>query len=329
MTIQKSKSIKDKGIALCHESQGFSANMRPVSLLMKSDLKPEQITEDVIKALQQVTVTMSFEEFLRKFFHMWSGDAELLAKLLGFETELENEAAENPDDDWLQAWNAENQAWLEERMEVISIAKSANNGEELDLVKQYELLKLQQLFEKGANELGLTFDESETEDLQETGVVKTVGNEPTVDTSKEENKETSVSDTINKSQEVLDLEKKLADMTAQVAKADEIIKAAAEVEKKTALTKAQSFTFASEADHGMLADLIIEKANSQVVALLEKAQARISELETEVETVKKEFGTTEHGQDGEPTVADLDKSAEEILKENVAKAIAKAKVTQA
>lgn len=329
MTIAKAKAIKEKGIALCHESQGFSANLRPVSLLMKSDLKPEQITEDVIKVLQQVTVSMSFEEFLRKFFYMWSDDAELLTKLLGFETELENEAAENPDDEWVQAWNAQHQEWLEGRMEAISIAKSAQSGEEIDLVKQYELLKLQQLFEKGVSELGLSFTEGESQDLQVTGVVKTVGNEPAVDTSKEENKETSVSDTINKSQEVLDLEKKLADMTAQVAKADEIIKAAAEVEKNAALTKAKGFTFAADADHAALADFIIEKANAPVVALLEKAQARISELETEVETVKKEFGTTEHGQDGEAVVDDLNKSAEDILKENVAKAIAKARATQA
>lgn len=329
MTIAKAKAIKEKGIALCHESQGFSANLRPVSLLMKTDLQPEQITEDVIKVLQQVTVSMSFEEFLRKFFYMWSDDAELLTKLLGFETELENEAAENPDDEWVQAWNAQHQEWLEERMESISIAKSAHSGEEIDLVKQYELLKLQQLFEKGVSELGLSFTEGESEDLQATGVVKTAGTEPVVDTSKVENKETSVSDTINKSQEVLDLEKKLADMTAQVAKADEIIKAAAQVEKNAALTKAKGFTFAAEADHVALADFIIEKANAPVVALLEKAQARISELETEVETVKKEFGTTEHGQDGKAVVDDLNKSAEDILKENVAKAIEKARATQA
>lgn len=331
MTIVKSKSIKDKGIALCHESQGFSANLRPVSLLMKSDLEPEQITEDVIKALQQVTVTMSFEEFLRKFFYMWSDDAELLARLLGFETELQNEAAENPDDEWVQAWNAQHQEWLEERMESISIAKSANSGEKIDLVKQYELLKLQQLFEKGVNELGITFNEGETKDLQETGVVKTAGNKPVVDTSKE-NKETSVSDIVTdvtKSEAYLDLVKQLEAEKAKSAQAEQIIKAAAEVEKKTALTKAQGFSFAAEADHAALADFIIEKANAPVVALLEKAQARISELETEVETVKKEFGKAEHGQDGEPAVDDLNQSAEEILKANVAKALAKAKAAQA
>ncbi|AGZ17545.1 hypothetical protein X824_gp071 [Escherichia phage 4MG] len=327
MTIAKAKAIKEKGIALCHESQGFSANLRPVSLLMKSDLKPEQITEDVIKALQQVTVSMSFEEFLRRFFYMWSDDAELLTKLLGFETELENEAAENPDDEWVQAWNAQHQEWLEERMESISIAKAANSGEEIDLVKQYELLKLQQLFEKGVSELGLTFTEGESKDLQVTGVVKEAGTDPVIDTSKE-NKETSVSDNVTdvtKSQEYLDLVKQLEDAKAKAAQADEIIKAAVEVEKNAALTKAKGFTFATDADHSALADFIIEKANAPVVALLEKAQARISELETEVETVKKEFSTAEHGSGAEAPVDDINKSAEDILKANIEKAKARAR----
>lgn len=33
---QKGRAIKSRGIALCHEDQGFSANGRPVSLLTKS-----------------------------------------------------------------------------------------------------------------------------------------------------------------------------------------------------------------------------------------------------------------------------------------------------
>lgn len=35
-TAQRGKRIKDKGIALCHQSQGYSANLRPDSLLMKA-----------------------------------------------------------------------------------------------------------------------------------------------------------------------------------------------------------------------------------------------------------------------------------------------------
>ncbi|WP_370956493.1 hypothetical protein [Enterobacter hormaechei] len=40
------KAIKEKGIAICHQVQNYSANLRPVSLLMKADvstLTPEQI----------------------------------------------------------------------------------------------------------------------------------------------------------------------------------------------------------------------------------------------------------------------------------------------
>lgn len=318
--VVKSKTIKDKGIALCHESQGYSANMRPVSLLMKSDLAPEQITKDVVKALRQVTVDMSFEEFLRRFFDMWSSDAELLAKLLGFETELENAAAENPDDEWLQRWNDDNQEWLESKMESISIAKAANAGEELDLVKQYELIKLQQMFEKGVAEHGVIFD---AKDTQETEVIKDAAKPDVPVQNTIENKETSVSDTVDvtKSQEYLDLVKKLEEANAKNAQAELIIKAAVEAEKKNALTKAKGFTFAAEEDHESLADFIIEKANASVVALLEKAQARISELETEVETVKKEFGTQENGINQEVVTEDLAKSAEDVLKANVQKAL--------
>lgn len=318
--VVKAKTIKDKGIALCHKSQGYSANMRPVSLLMKSDLAPEQITKDVVKALRQVTVDMSFEEFLRRFFDMWSSDAELLAKLLGFETELENAAAENPDDEWLQRWNDDNQEWLESKMESISIAKAANAGEELDLVKQYELIKLQQMFEKGVAEHGVIFD---AKDTQETEVIKDAAKPDVPVQNTIENKETSVSDTVDvtKSQEYLDLVKKLEEANAKNAQAELIIKAAVEAEKKNALTKAKGFTFAAEEDHESLADFIIEKANAPVVALLEKAQARISELETEVETVKKEFGTQENGINQEVVTEDLAKSAEDVLKANVQKAL--------
>lgn len=35
-TAPRGKRIKEKGIALCHESQGYSANLRPDSLLMKA-----------------------------------------------------------------------------------------------------------------------------------------------------------------------------------------------------------------------------------------------------------------------------------------------------
>lgn len=319
----KAKTIKEKGIALCHESQGFSANLRPVSLLMKSDLAPEQITKDVVKALRQVTVDMSFEEFLRRFFDMWASDAELLTKLLGFETELENAAAENPDDEWLQRWNDDNQEWLSQKVESISIAKAARAGEELDLVKQYELIKLQQAFEKGVAQHGVTFD---TKDTQETEVVKGADTTAPVQNTIE-NKETSVSETtdVTKSQAYLDLIKQLEAANAKAAVADEIIKANVAVAKAAAVTKATGLSFVDEAARGEVADFIIKAENAPIVALLEKAQAKIAELTAEVADVKKEFGEKEHGLDGNASADDLNKSAQEVLKANVQKALAKAR----
>lgn len=322
--VVKAKTIKDKGIALCHESQGYSANLRPVSLLMKSDLAPEQITKDVVKALRQVTVDMSFEEFLRRFFDMWSSDAELLTKLLGFETELENKASENPDDEWLQDYNDRVQSHLEEKMEAIAIIKAANSGEEMDLVKQYELIKLQQMFEKGVAEYGVTFD---TKDTQETEVIKGAGKPAAPVQNTIENKETSVSETVDvtKSQEYLDLVKKLEEANTKISAADEIIKAQVELQKAAAITKAAGLSFVDESARADVADFILKAENASIVALLEKAQARIAELTTEVADVKKEFGEKEHGLDGKASADDLNKSAQEILHANVQKAIAKAR----
>jgi len=48
----KAKTIKEKGIALCHQSQGYSANLRPVSLMMKS--KFEDLTEEQRAALKRL-----------------------------------------------------------------------------------------------------------------------------------------------------------------------------------------------------------------------------------------------------------------------------------
>jgi hypothetical protein len=43
-------------LALCHEAQGFSANNRPVSLLMKSDV---EMTEEVVKALTELGLVVT------------------------------------------------------------------------------------------------------------------------------------------------------------------------------------------------------------------------------------------------------------------------------
>lgn len=339
--------IQEKGIALCHEAQGFSANKRPISLLMKSDLQPEQLTDDIVKALRQVTVDLSFEEYLMRFFGLWTYDAKKLAALLGFEIEEEAFAREHPDSDWAQADAEMVREWLEEENSTVTLHKAAQEGKDLTLIEQYELLKAQQKFEEVTANL---FDaegnlikavedpvepevkpEPQPEPKPEPVPEEVVPVKPTeevpektpdnTDNNEPANIEGNTVD-VTKSQEYIDLLKQFEALQAKQEEADAIIKAQVELKKAEMLEKAKALSFVTEEDHEMLVDFMLEKANEAVVALLEKAQARIAELETEVEKTKEEFATAEHGKDGKTTVDDIEKSAEEILAENVAKAIA-------
>ena len=46
------KTIKEKGIALCHQAQGYSANLRPVSIMMKASL--DELTPEQRAALERL-----------------------------------------------------------------------------------------------------------------------------------------------------------------------------------------------------------------------------------------------------------------------------------
>lgn len=342
LNINKRKK-KEKGIALCHEAQGFSANKRPFSLLMKADIKAEDLSEDIIKQLRQVTVTMSMEEFLQKFFGLWQYDAELLTKLMGFDTELESKLSQGDLDDdlWEKQWASAHQDWLEAQMENFSIMKSAVLGEKISLKDQYEIIKVQQAFEKGVvdNDIILELEESDNN----AGINKTVEEvkpEPQVlkveppkfteatekdnqaivlqDTTKsqQENNVTDVVD-VTKSAEFIELQTKLADLEKASKEKDDLIKAAqavlAEKEKQELVVKASGMSFVADEDKDVVVDLLMKAKASDVLegvlSLVEKANTKIESLEkalsdkeAEIVEVKKTFGETEHGTESKPAV---------------------------
>lgn len=323
--IVKGRKIKSKGIALTHKDQGGPANGRSVSLLMKSDLAPELLNENIIKSLRQVAVEVSMEEFLRRFFDMWSSDAELLAKLLGYETELEYDAAQNPSDEWLQEWNERVQERLEEKMESITLLKSAHEGKELTLTEQYDLIKAQQAFETGAADHGLTFTEaSKVEKSAKTDSGETSSGAPIVDNTKETPVETTVE--VTKSQEYLDLMKSVEDLKkaneallAQSQTAQDIIKAQEDLKKAQFIEKATGMAFVEEAQREDVAALLMKSDSTLVLSLLEKAQDKINALTTEMTEIKKSFGEKEHGADGAVKTDDIvDKQS--VLNANIEKA---------
>lgn len=121
-------SKENHNISLVGPEVGGPANSRTVILLKSSDADV-----DVKKALEQVTLTLSMEEFLRKFFGMWSDDAAVLTKLLGFETEYENYKKQEDDSE-----GYDHGKYIEERVSQFTIMKGMNSGE-LAVVKASDL----------------------------------------------------------------------------------------------------------------------------------------------------------------------------------------------
>lgn len=329
---KRTKKIKSKGIALCHKLQGYGANNRPVSLLMKSELSPDQLTKDVIKALRQVTLEISFEEYLRRFFDMWSSDAETLAFLLGFKTEWE-EYLEQCEPEQLDDYRK----FMEERLSYITLLKAANEGKtDFTLEEEYELIKAQQQFEKAlkmqpeekdldkaanqpAAEPAAEPEKVPAEPAQQDPVEPET--EPAAEPQPDPVPEEPVD--VTKSQEYIDLLKRYEEMEARVAKADEIIKAAVEVRRKEAEDLLKSFAFINDEQVASLIDFVMDESNAVVVEVMKAANQMIEEAKAETVKAREEFGLQEEvGTDAAPEVNDLVKSAEDIIKENVSAAIA-------
>jgi hypothetical protein len=132
-------------IALVSKEQGGAANGK--KLLIAKSLNNLPSVSDYVKvqkALEQITVTLSMEEFLRKFFDMWSDDAEMLTKLLGFETEWESYQTEQP------AIAISHLDWLEEKVSKFQLMKSLheNTVSNVDADDFIEILALQETIEK-------------------------------------------------------------------------------------------------------------------------------------------------------------------------------------
>lgn len=329
---KRTKKIKSKGIALCHKLQGYGANNRPISLLMKSELSPDQLTEDVIKALRQVTLEISFEEYLRRFFDMWSCDAENLAFILGFKTEWE-EYLEQCEPEQVDNYRE----FMEERLSYITLLKAANEGKtDFTLEEEYELIKAQQQFEKAlkmqpeekdldkaanqpAAEPAAEPEKVPAEPAQQDPVEPET--EPAAEPQPDPVPEEPVD--VTKSQEYIDLLKRYEEMEARVAKADEIIKAAVEVRRKEAEDLLKSFAFINDEQVASLIDFAMDESNTAVIEVMKAANQMIAEAKAETVKAREEFGLQEEvGTDAAPEVNDLVKSAEDIIKENVAAAIA-------
>lgn len=142
-----------------------AANQQTVLMMKSKDkvmVNPFNIPQDDIainKALEQVEIKLSMEEFLRKFFDMWYSDAELLTAMLGMKTETEYWQEQNQGEDY--------KSYIEDKLESFSIMKSLNDKEisEISFGDYLNIVKTQQTFEKNNKEENMA-QKDDTTDLQ-------------------------------------------------------------------------------------------------------------------------------------------------------------------
>lgn len=158
-------------LALVHKDQGGAASGYS-TLIMKATNK---YSPEFIQKATQVQVTLTFEEFLRKFFNMWYDEAEILATMLGME--------DDDDEDGYQDY-------VERQVSSFQILKSAYESEnKVDFLSNLSeqdylsVLETQEKIEK-ALEASPTIEPSEDKSK-----VQGVGKQPESKTVNKQNKQ--------------------------------------------------------------------------------------------------------------------------------------------
>ena len=132
-------------VALVGKHQGGPANGYS-TLIFKAT---NDVPNDIVEKATQVSVTMDFEDFLVKFFNMYYEDAEVLATLLGFEKEDEEDSSEEYD------YEREYKKYIDKRVAAITIMKSVYSKQDvkkalsgLSYKDSLAVLEAQELLEK-------------------------------------------------------------------------------------------------------------------------------------------------------------------------------------
>lgn len=156
---------KDSHIALVSKQQGGPANGQDYSLVIKA----VNFSEEAIQKMQKIKVTLSVPDFLSKFYHIYGSDAEVLARLMGYDPEKDDSKIDyDYDNDWYENW-------IESRLESIEVIKSLNDADNPDTIlasldeDQYlAFLKDQQTLEKAFKK----YDREQKDSTKATKVVK-------------------------------------------------------------------------------------------------------------------------------------------------------------
>lgn len=220
-------------VALVSKEQGGGANGHNYALVMKSNFSKE-----FVEKMQQVQVTMELPEFLRKFFSVYYEDAEVLARMMGYVKPEEEEDDSDSYEDYYEKR-------IQERLASFTVLKSMEKVDDvttilatLDEDAYLALLKDQEAVEKA-----LMNSEAEKKTASEEGATEAVAKaKETVNKAEDapsgETKQ-KLGKSMDEENQVVELQKALADQKALLTKALEQV-AAFEAEKKEAIVKAKT-----------------------------------------------------------------------------------------
>lgn len=303
-------SREDSHIALVSKKQGGPASGADYALVLKSN----KFSEEFVEKMQQVRVTMELPDFLRKFFSVYYEDAEVLARMMGYEKpEVTDEVKTQDYEDYIQS-----------KLEAFEILKSANDAEslsqvlsELDETEYLAMLNDQERIEKAFVKLEKAAKESapaasaegtDTSPASEVNIeeVSTSVNKQELEKSKMED-EVKV-ETVEKAQFEL-VQKALDEQKVQLQKALETI-AQFEAEKKEAINKAKTEKVKAIVKDESKVEAIAKAALSlesedDFTAFLAAMQAMMTTVETSEMFVEKGASTQEETVVKESAVAKL------------------------
>lgn len=264
-------------LALCHKTQGFSANNKPRPILIKST--EEEVTKEALEALEKITgdvdaevrIDTSMFDFLRKWMDMFWSDADMLSRILGF-------AGDGFDAD----------SFIESQMEGITLLKNASNNQvpfkalKSDINKLSDFMKAHDLtpdsFSEGDPEMKVDVDlddKSNTSNPSEKTNINQ-GNlmaDKKTDQEKELEKALARLDALEKAAAKSDEEKtELASKVANFEKANQ------DRLEKAFISKVATYSFITEEEREDFAKELLKVDSEAIVIALDKAQAALKAL---------------------------------------------------
>jgi len=294
-------------IALTSKSQSGPANGHDYALILKSS----KFSPEAIQKMQAVRVTLDLPTFLEKFFHVYGCDAEILARMMGWVKEEDDEQEDEYD------WEKEHQAYIEEKLASFEIMKSVKDGNETILAeldeKQYlRLLRDQALVEKAFRKMDREAKKSET-------AAATAAEGATEATNKSVDKgEVEPSQKQEKNMEqVEELQKALDSQKEALEKALATV-AAFEAEKKEMIVKNKTAQVAALVQDEKVSEILV-KAALQLEAE-EDFTAFVGAIRTLAEQVEKSALFKEQGVTAGEQKPEGDNAVMNLLKSKYAKA---------